>query len=78
MTATFYLRRVVPSPLVRHRRFAVALPLRRNRDAACSPPYRTTRPFGADTVWLIDLTERFGRDVASASSSAGAQIPIAS
>jgi hypothetical protein len=66
-----------PSALLNHSRCRMALPLRRDRDLACSPPHRTTRPFGADTVCLIDLTERFSGGVASASCSAGAQIPIA-
>ena len=77
MSAIVYQLQIVPSPLVRHSRFGIALPLRRDRDLACSPPHRTTRRFGADAACLIDVTDWFIGGVAIASSRAGAQIPIA-
>jgi hypothetical protein len=60
------------------RRFEMALPCRRDRDVACSPPHRTTRPFGANAAPLSELTGRLIGGGAIASPSAGAQIPIGS
>ena len=77
MSAIVCQFQIGPSALVHHSRFAIGLPLRRDRDLACSPPHRTTRRFGADTVCLIDITDWFIGGVTIASSRAGAQIPIA-
>lgn len=77
MSAIVYQHQTVPSPLVRHSRFGMTSPSQPDRDVLCSPPHRPTQHLGADTVCLIDVSEWFSAGVASASSSASAQIPIA-
>jgi hypothetical protein len=78
MSAIVYQHQTVPSPLVRHSRFAMASPLRGDRDLACSPPHRPPRRLGADAASIIDLTDGFIGGLAIASARARVQIPIAS
>ena len=77
MSTVVHPLQIVPSPLVRHSRFGMALPWQRNRDLACSPPHRPTRRSGPDAASLIGLADWFIGGVPVASSRAGAQIPIA-